>query len=267
MVNWVTNGGCINGIRFAESDLSYIASADTDADDQPNNKVIIVTVSIDGDDMDAISGDFFLEWRNVTDAGSFADLSATGELRWGNVTAYANGDNPTVGELNGTENCSGMGVSGATYGIQRESANEINLSSVGEDEVSNNMWGVDLSFAVAGKSYEFRITESGGGSGVYKLFTAQVNVVQAGKIEIVSRNADSSSTVGSVVATALHSDEAGSPKIDLTKKPSGQTTTNGSGVGTIQGLVSGEKYFVHYYKDDTDDLADGTIEITAVDDV
>jgi hypothetical protein len=267
MVNWVTNGGCINGIRYADEALVYLVPADTDLDNIPNNQVIIVSVSLDGDDMDAISGDFFLEWRNVTDAGSFADLGSTGELRWGNVSAYANGDNPTTGELNGTENCSGMGVTPATFGIQRESANEINLSSVGEDEVSGHFWAVDLNFALAGKSYEFRITEAGGGSGVYKLFTAQINVVQAGKIEIVSRNLDSSSTVGSVVATAIPSDEAGSPKIDLTKKPAGQTTTNGSGVGTITGLVSGDKYFVHYYKDDTTDLADGTIEITAVDDV
>ncbi|GAH20779.1 unnamed protein product, partial [marine sediment metagenome] len=85
-----------------------------------------------------------------------------------------------------------------------------------------------------------------------KTFTAVVSVVQAGKIDVVSRNADSSAVIGSVLVSAFTSDEGTPPK--PIGEMLGQITTNGSGVGSITGLVSGAKYFLHYYKDDTTDI-------------
>jgi hypothetical protein len=37
-----------------------------------------------------------------------------------------------------------------------------------------------------------------------------------------------------------------------------------TGVYSLVGLVSGTKYFLHFYKDDTADLSGGSLEITAV---
>jgi hypothetical protein len=263
------SGGCINGIRFADEGGSptraWIVAADTDADDQPNNKVIIIDVAVDSDDMCAIDGDFYLEWQNKTDASGWNDLSSTGELRWGNVSDYANNDTLAIADFNGTENCSTMGVTATTEpNTEKESANLVQLTSIGSKDLINFCWAVDLNFATAAKDYEFRISQNGGGSGVFKTFTAVVKVVAAGKIDVVSRNKDSSATVGSVLVTAMLSDGGTPPKPVVGEKVVAQGTTNGSGVLSLTGLVSGFKYFLHYYKDDTADLADGTIEITAV---
>jgi len=261
-------GGCINGIRFADEGGSptraWIVGADVDAVNQPNNKTIIIDVAADSDDMCTIDGDFVLEWQNKTDASGWNDLAATGELKWGTVSDYANNDTLAIADFNGTENCSTMGVTATTEpNTEKEGANLVQVTSIGSKDLINFCWAVDLSGALAGKDYEFRISQNGGGSGIFKTFTAVVSVVAAGKIDVVSRNADSSATVGGVTVSAFTSDEAGTDPKPIGEML-GQIVTNGSGVGSVTGLVSGQKYFLHYYKDDTTDLADGTIEITAV---
>jgi hypothetical protein len=157
-----------------------------------------------------------------------------------------------------------MGAS-VVDGLEAEGTNLIAAVGIGSKKDFNMHWAVDLRGAQAGHDYSFRFrTATGGGGDLIATTTAVIGVVQAGKIDVVSRNKDSSSTVGSVTVTAVQSDEGTPPKPMIVGGVRGQVVTNGSGVGVIEGLISGDKYFLHYFKDDTTDLADGTIEITAV---
>lgn len=269
MADWTD--GCYNGVRFAEGlaggggTRTWLAAADTDAINQPNNKSIIVAIAMDTDDMCSLTDDMVIQWQDDTDVSGYSDLGSSGELTWDGPTDLVNGNAIVDAEGMGEENCSSMGVSHAD-GIEREGANLIATSGASSKVVIDHHWAVDLSGAQAGHDYSFRFrTATGGGGDLIATTTAVVSVVAAGKIDVVSRNKDSSSVVGSVTVTAIESDGAGTdPKPLVAGGVRAQVVTNGSGVGSITGLISGDKYFLHYYKDDTTDIADGTIEITAV---
>jgi hypothetical protein len=272
VANWVSGGGCINGIRFALDGIGagsrdWIEAADTDAVAN-TGQVVIVAISVDSADMDTISGDFVLEWANDSDAGSWSDLDGTGELVWSSSSDLSNGATVTESEKQGTENCSGMGVTWED-GVEREGANDVTLTNITTKLVIEMHWAVDLSGADGTNQdeYEFRISESGGGSGVYKTFVSLLQVVKEGEITGTTKNSDRSSAVGGVTVTAFFSDDAGTdPKPLTTKVPAAQTVSHVStGAYTLSSLASGQAYFLHFYKDDTDDLSDGSPEVTAVD--
>lgn len=269
MADWTD--GCYNGTRFAEGvgagqgSRTWIAENNVDAVNQPNNKTIIVAISMDTDDMCSLTDDMVIQWQDDTDVSGYSDLSGSGELTWSGTSDLIDGNAVVLGEDTGTNNCSTMG---ATHedGLEAEGTNLIATSGAGSKKDYNMHWCVDISGATAGHSYSFRYrTATGGGGDLIATSTNTIDVVAAGKIDVVSRNADGSSTIGSVTVTAFESDGAGTDPKPLTANGViGQVVTNGSGVGSVTGLISGDKYFLHYYKDDTDDICDGTVEITAV---
>jgi hypothetical protein len=267
MATW--SDGCFNGVRFAEGvaggngTRTWIAENNVDADNQPNNKTIIVAISMDTDDMCSLTDDMVISWQDDTDVSGYSDLSGSGELTWGGSSDMTDGGAVIEAEVTGTNNCSTMGAS-PVDGLEAVGTNLIAASGIGSKLDFNMHWNVDLSGATAGHDYSFRFrTATGGGGTLIATTTAVVKVVQAGKIDIVSRDKDSGSVLGSVTVSAFSSDGAGTDPKPIGEML-GQVVTNGSGVGTITGLVSGDKYFLHYYKDDTTDICDGTIEITAV---
>jgi hypothetical protein len=269
MADWTD--GCYNGVRFAEGvgagqgSRTWIAAADTTAQNQPNNKTIIVAMAMDTDDMCSLSDDMVIQWQDDTDVSGYTDLSGSGELTWDGVSDLINGNAVVDAESMGEENCSTMG---ATHedGVEREGANLAAVSGVASKRVVDFHWCVDLSGATPGHDYSFRFrTATGGGGNLIATTTAVVEVVQAGKIDGTTKNADRSAVVGGVTVSAFESDEAGSdPK--PTTVMLGQTVSHAStGVYSLTGLVSGADYFLHFYKDDTEDLSDGSPVVTAVD--
>jgi len=272
MTSWTGNGGCINGIRFAldgagVGSRNWSAAADTGFT-YNTEQIVIVAIAFDSDDMNAISGDFYLEWQNATASDGWNDLSSSGELAWATVSDLSNGATVVTDERNGTENCSTMGVT-HTDGVEREGANDVTMSSVSSKLVFDIQWAVDLSSSdgANGDTYEFRVSESGGGSGVYKTFTALITVEVAGMIEGITKNANRSAVVGGVTCTCWLSD-GGSPDPKPIGPIASQTVSDG-GDGTyhLDALASGSDYFIHFYKDDTDDLSDGSGPVTAIDHV
>jgi len=266
MASW-TGDGCVNGIRYAHDGAGqgardWDAAVDTNAI-FTNAETFIVAISFDSDDMDALTGDFVLEWQDDTDDDGWNDLSASGELKWGSVSDLINGNAVVAAERNGSENCSTMGVT-HTDGVEREGANDVTMTSVGSKLVFDLQWAVDATGATADHDYEFRVSESGGGSNVYKTFTATVNIIVAGKIDGTTLDATRSSAVGSVTVSAYLSDEADPPKPVGSLKSQVESHAS-TGVYSLLGLVSGAKYFLHFFKEDTADLSDGSIEITAED--
>jgi hypothetical protein len=269
MADWTD--GCYNGVRFAEGvaggagSRTWIAAADTDAVNQPNNKTIIVAIAMDTDDMCSLSDDMVIQWQDDTDASGYSDLSGSGELTWSGVSDLVNSNAVVDAESMGEENCSSMGASHED-GVEREGANLAAVSGVTSKRVVDFHWCVDLSGATAGHDYSFRFrTATGGGGDLIATTTAVVKVVQAGKIDGTTKNADRSAAVGGVTVSAFTSDEAGSDPSPIAEML-GQVVSHAStGVYSLTGLVSGQDYFLHFYKDDTDDVSDGSIPVTAVD--
>lgn len=273
MVELLDAGGCgedNNRIAFdgaGQGDRDWAHALQATNVEIPSNLRIIVAFTIQADDMnDADDATFKLQWRNVSDAGSFADLAATGEIKWATDTDLIDDNAVVAGEDSGANvfDCIGKGWS-RRDGLEKESANGF-TRSINQDAYEDFHWAVNLTDADDANQdqYEFQLTESDGT--VIALGVTKLTVVVAGKIDGITKNDTRSAPVDLVTVTALESDGAGSDP-----KPTGSiiaqvVSTVTTGAYTLTNMiVSGRKYFLHFYKDDADDLSDGSIEVTAVD--
>jgi hypothetical protein len=268
MAQFISNGGCYNAMRWANDGAGQGARDWAALEDEsitiiPIGTVLILATAWDSDDMNTIDGDFQLRWRNKTDAGSFAVMTGSGEIKWASSSDLVNGNAVVDAERLGAENCSGMGVSHAD-GTEREGANAIDLTNIGSGDVFDNHWAIDTSDATANKEYEFDVVETGT-SNSYATLAGTLSVVTAGKIDGTTKNIDRSSAVGGVTVSAFRSDDAGSDPKPIGALTSQTVSHASTGVYSLTGLASGLDYFLHFYKDDTADLSDGSPVVTAVD--
>jgi len=269
LVELLAAGGCYNSNRWAKSGAgvgarNWKAAVNADAEMTDISQAILACC-IDADDMNnATSATFKIQWRNVTDAGSFADLAATGEIKWSTTSDLVDGATVTSAEDSGGNlNCTGKGWS-RRDGIEVEGKNGI-THTVNQDAYEDLQWAIDLTSAdgTNGDQYEFRLCESGGT--VIGTCVGKLTVVKAGKIDGVTKNADRSAVVGGVTVSAFRSDEAGTNPKPINILRAQVVSDASTGAYSLPDLISGAKYFLHFYKDDTNDLSDGSPEVTAVD--
>jgi hypothetical protein len=272
MTELIAAGGCYNSMRFALDGAGanvrdWRGEIDTNQEFTEAERLIL-GVCFDGDDMNiATDATFKLQWRNITDAGSFADLAATGEIKWATDTDLVNGQALIVAEFSDLPSqidCTGKGWTNIDIGSHEIEGENGQTQTVDDDELFELQWAIDLSDAdfLNADQYEFRVVQSD--NTVIGLAIGKLTVVKAGKIEGTTKNADRTSAVVSVQVTAYLSDEASPPK--PVGPPVAQLVSSGSdGTFTLLGLASGKKYFLHFFKDDTADLSDGSPEVTAVD--
>jgi len=266
-------GGCYNSMRYARNGAGagardYVVAHNTAATMIHTDRLILA-VCIDADDMnDATDATFKIQWENNTDSpGTWNDLAATGEIKWATDTDLVDGNAVVVAEDSGGNvvNCTAKGWSHRD-GLEKESANGF-TRTINQDAFEEFHWAVDLSGADHANEdqYGFRLTESGGT--VIGTMSGLLKVVTAGKIIGTTKNKDRTAALVSVQVTAYLSDEASPPK------PTGahvaQLVSSGSdGTYTLKGqLIGGKKYFLLFFKDATPDVSDGSIEVTAADDV
>lgn len=269
-VELLSAGGCYNSGRFALDGAganvrNWRGAIDTDQV-FTNTETLIVAVSMDADDMnEATDATFKLRWRNVTDAGSMADLASSGEIKWSTSSDLVDDQGLIEAEFSGGNSVDCVGKEWTTFAANAQEVEGANgkTITVPDDEIFEIQWAIDLSSAdfANGDQYEFAITESGGGA--IGTLAGKLTVVEAGKIDGTTKNDDRTSAVVSVQVTCWLSDEASPPK------PTGdiivQLISSGSdGTYSLTGLVKDNKYFLHFFKDDTADLSDGSIEVTAV---
>lgn len=262
-------GGCYNGSRYG-----LAPTANTRTWKHPVNsttlsvyiesEILIIAGCWDGDDMNtAVGAGWQLQWRNVSDAGSFADLAATGEIKWasGNLTdeqALISAEQAHDGSID----CTGKGWS-AFEGF--EVADDYNIDFDGNDDVLIEVhWAVDISGAdtANGDEYEFKFRDEVPSD--WGVTLGKFKAIIEGKIDGVTKNDDRTSAVGGVTVTIYESDGAGSdpkPIGDAVAQVVSHATT---GVYSVVGLAKDAGYFLHFYKDDTADLSDGSPEVTAV---
>ncbi len=261
-------GGCGNDNRIARDGagvgarewLAAVGAANVQLHELD---VAIVAFNIDADDMnDATDATFKLQWRNVSDAGSFADLAATGEMKWATVSDLVNDATVVEAEESGANSvdCTGKGWS-RRDGLEKEGANGF-TRTITQDAHEDFQWAVDLDSAdhANGDQYEFRLTQSD--ATVIKLGTTKLTIVTAGKITDTTKNATRAANELSVNVSVFDSDGASPPK------PTGELITqlvsSGSdGSYSAEGnVLSGQKYFVLF---GTATKSDASLEVTAVD--
>jgi len=267
MTELISAGGCFNGIRYAEDGSSadtrdWLGAIETSyAVDIAN--ILLVCASFDGDDMNiATDATFKLQWRNVTDAGSWTDLASTGEIRWESssvtlvnnhqIHADAFADSPS------SIDCTGKGWSVLDIGSKEiEGANGI-TQTVDDDELFDLHWAVDVTTGGdAGDEYEFRVTESGGT--VIGTSTGKITLEVAKTITAESRD-DDDAIVGSVGVVLLK--RTGSFPYTYEQIDSG--TTHAS-LGThVFSVLGTDWYRILYLKELAPDQWDISDEIQAV---
>ena len=272
MTELVAAGGCYNSMRYAREGSTantrdWIAAYNT-AGQITTAQNLILAVCVDADDMnDATSATFKIQWQNVSDAGSWTDLGTTGEIRYASSsTTLTNNNTVALAADSGGHvvNCVNKGWS-ARRGLELVNRNGFTRTVV-QDAWEEYHWAIDITNAdVANQdAYAFRLTTSA--AVVIGTMSGNLTVVTAGKITGTTKNADRSAAVGGVTVTAYLSDGAGSDP-----KPEGahidQVVSHATtGVYSLtNSIASGADYFLHFYKDDTNDLSDGSGPVTAVD--
>jgi hypothetical protein len=229
---------------------------------------VIICCSCDGDDMNIASGcDWILRWRNKTQAGSFATLASTGEIKWATDSNLVNNQAliaAEAGDKPSSVNCTGKSWS-AYEGWEVEGASGVTNKAGNDDTLIEVHWAIDISGATVNEEYEFQFWDDDnapftGGS----TMATTIRPIIEGKITGVTKNADRSAVVDLVTVTVYESDEAGT-----NPKPTGAhvaqvVSTVTTGAYSITGLAKDKNYFLHFYKDDTADISDGSGEVTAV---
>jgi hypothetical protein len=273
MTELIAAGGCYNCMRFALDGAGvnlrdWRGAIDT-TQDFSDVEVLILAVCFDADDMNvATDATFKIQWRNISDAGSWTDLASTGEIKWGSTSDLV--DDASLASAAYADSPSSIDCVAKGWTVESPTSQEVEgangkTMTVSDDDLHEIHWAIALDSADAANAdqYEFRVTDTSSsviGTGIGKL-----NVFVPGKIDGTTKNATRSSAVGGVTVSAFVSDGAGSDA-----KPEGalvsQVVSHAStGVYSLTGLASGIKYFLHFYKDDTADVSDGSPEVTAVD--
>lgn len=146
-----------NNSRIADDALNWQGACDADIGGWTKANEIIVALFAYCDVHAGCSDSFTIQWQNVTDAGAWTTLAAgAGELRQGNSVAITNGD--PVGTSSG---CQATEDSEEVVGDNTTDA----LVTTGKDEVEVQV-SIDMSNAIDGKQYQFRLYDNGANVGL-----------------------------------------------------------------------------------------------------
>jgi len=262
MANWLSNGGCFNAMRWAndgagQGSRDWAAAIDIDIPEQPISDPLILATSWDSDDMNTISGDFEVQFRNLTDAGSFAIMTGATEIAWSSSTDLINGNAVIAAEELGQTNCSGKGPS-RIDGVERSGANAIAQSSIASKDSFDLQWAIDFSGATVDKEYEFRIVETGT-SNVYATLAGTVITVTVGDLTGITKDNDGVA-LGSCFVALFKKTEGGGPPHDYVFVSS-QTSNASTGAYTFSNQPIAREYFVYSIKEDTPHVFDATDDV------
>lgn len=260
--NWLTNGGCFNGMRWANDGAGagardWAEFSDTDKVAHPVTLHLILATSWDSDDMNTVSGNFELQWQNLTDAGSWTDLGSTGEIKWSSSTDLANNNAVASAEELGEVNCSGKNPT-RQDGKEREGANSITISSVASKKSFDIHWAIDPTGATVGKEYIFRVVETGT-SNSYGTMLGSLWPVTVGDVTGITKD-DAGDVLVSCYVAIFQKIEGGGPPHDYQWMAS--TTSHGTtGAYTFSNLDIAQEHFVYAIKEDSPHVFDVTDDV------
>jgi hypothetical protein len=149
----------LTGSRIANATRTWQANEDTVVTGYSVGDAFIFAAMVEALGHGGGTANLVLRWRNLTDAGAFAELTGSGELNWSATTDLVNGNAVTSGESGCTPG------SGTTYddGVEREGANVV-LTDVLQNHYTEHQWAVNTSSALGEKTYEFEIYDNTAGA-------------------------------------------------------------------------------------------------------
>jgi hypothetical protein len=238
----------VSGARFLTANLTDLSGSDNQPiiDISADDIVLAIHFTANPTNKNPTGQAWSLEWRNVSDSGSFAALGNTGELTYNATTILVNGNYVT------TWKCSDQGLTdNTTEGLQREGSNADVAINLGSSEETEMQIAIDLTGSDRANQdeYEFRVVDSTESqnlsiTGTLKVKTA-AQTYQGTAIDGIS--------VGDEAAETAQFQATASDQADLGDEP--------AKIGTIQGAAS-----------DQADIADepsaiSTVLVTAADQV
>jgi hypothetical protein len=263
MADFIGNDGCYNACRVARDGAgqgarNWQAGLDVSVTGwQPSWRLIFAT-GWDPDDMNLIDGDFQLQWRNLSDGGSWTVLAASGEVKWATDTDLINASAVVAGEDAGAGNCGGMSE-GRMDGWEVEGVSNIDLIDITPDYWFDVQFAVDMSGADPGDEYEFRVVETGT-SNVQSddPCAATVKIAEfGGAIAGITKDKNGSVLVDCKVALFLVTDEGPPEEYEFIESQISDGVT-GAYSFTIYWDGSPPNFMVYAMKDDSPHVFDAT---------
>ena len=205
----------------------------------------ILAVNIHSNGKDTEAAQYKLRWRNVSDSGSFADVSNTGEITYVATTDLTDG---TAIEIGGRK-CSTQGDTWQN-GEENEGDNSCDSIDLADDYETEIHWALDTTNALKAKEYAFELydTTNSASRGTCGATLTMELYVLAG----VSKN--SSGTALATCECFLCKDNQ-----DNTCSYVDYAQSDGSGNYSFTGLGDNDaQYFVISWKDNTPHVFDVT---------
>ena len=139
---------------------------ETDVTDWDKTDKFIICCQIGYNGKDTTASAYKLQWRDVTDEGTFADVSDTGEIKW-SATSDTLSDGTAV--TDSTRRCTPEGGQSWTNGLESIGDNTVpdaGTLDLGNDEYTEIQWGLDPADAEYEHEYAFQMYNTTEGSGL-----------------------------------------------------------------------------------------------------
>lgn len=146
----------LKGTAFCNPSRAEVGSDNTNVTEWPVTQAFIYCVAIGRDTRDPLAETFKLQWR--VSGGSFADLGATGAMKYTTSTTLTDGSALTSGNAR-------VAVSNMTWQNGEEVEDGISASiDLGLDYYTEIQYAVDPAGATVGSTYEFQVVGSVNGA-------------------------------------------------------------------------------------------------------
>jgi len=198
----------LTGTRIQNATRVNQALEDADVTDWDANDDFILCAMFETVEAGGASSIIQVQWRNVTDAGSFANLGNTGELTYNGVTDLVTSDPVTVGESVCTP------ISGTTYqnGIEIEGFGTA-FKALTQNDYTEHQWAIGASNALANKQYEFRFFDNDNNVAIG---TALADITMASGVNVLANTAALTITTYTVTVNAKTQVDANTQALTIT---------------------------------------------------
>lgn len=150
-----------------DTNRSGIAADNIDVTNWPKTSKFIIAIMIGYVGKDTAASAYKLQWRNVTDSGVFADVAATGEMKY-SATSAVLVDGNSVDDAGDDRRLTPIGL-GMVWQDGLENVNDNVLPDSGTFNLGDNcytefQWAIDPADSLAGHKYEFRMYNTTSGA-------------------------------------------------------------------------------------------------------
>lgn len=174
-----TSQPVLSASRIANASRVAQASDDTSVTNWSKADELVLATQLD-EQKGPWTAAYKLRWRDVTDAGSFADLASTGECKFGPGASLTDNNAVTIGEVICTNNPGGTFVNG----YEKVGTSTTPSLALADEDYTELQFSISLEDSQSGHQYEFEVYDSTNSASIGTCLAAVtiaqdvVNVVQ-----------------------------------------------------------------------------------------